>query len=1221
MNYDRTYSKPPHGNRPLSLGGLNTSLPFLNSSNTKTSTNDSYLRVASHLARDSPFKNTTPNQNSLRQILSPQTSSMSSTSQFQTRSSASKLCSSANLTARSSKNSHERTKSAIVDKENEYENTLTFAVQAAYDMQKEKEKEFAYSKVSIEQDISEQESLIEETTSRLNSQKEITGRCHRNLEVTLTHLEEVLRNSRRSRLVQGEIVSWLETSDELLKEFFKIDRSLRGDLTKISDADKKETSLVSLRRDKEELEKSTEQMSTLVYKLTDAEDRLRQVVECRYMAEEDIDSHVVMATESIFMQEDVSDIMDDLERRNPTEFGHAKREIWLAGKLEEGIAAIEEESIIIENLAVVNENAYRECLALEERDKGISKEIEALRSRLTASESQILESSSNLVAKVSAGLRQLRISEGQIQKVVEYIFVFGTQEVMEGMDKVMLIEFQDKILEEVIYTLRQTQVIDNLEAKLAAANNSKADFMSSKRPYDLFDGDSKIQNSIITEKLDLNDKLITFKVNRREAMEALKNNIANNGGVSSQYEVSFYDIFKETLSKSDPSIRNRAGQCILDTANKLKTTTNTYLIDQKAINTKQREDDEVKRLINELKQKITNHEAALQERREALSVREEEFETMTAEIKSIQALFMGNINGGQVEEPKSLRIAEKMLERECVQTRRGESLVKLKNNFSKAKDMSREYKKIKGEIINAEAQLSKLEEYRNKISSKIEQELKPNLKKFKNQKLEFSMKVNMVQKELLSLLQKKQASIRGLEARLYTLLDDKKRPEEGLVSKALTEVLTCKDYIYQFLCKLREQILSKFSSKDGEMTCIEVGEAKSMKKEIEGDINNLAEDDRYLDRIQKQLADQKEALKTKKAMLLDIEKEVNKYKNFYEVSNELLKEKVLTTRENASHLSMSLLSVQKDALFRRQHTPSPIPSLVLQSKNPNLMYPSQENRYVIDSLYSSKVDKTEDPGYITPKTEIEMESEPVSLSSSSTKTRSTSINFQSTSVKSNNSDKLLNHDSAAMSESKRSSVTKPEKILRCLAISDEELGALIKEFQQGFPIYKRFAESNKIEEKVSVTLSMKGRSKAKKDFKGYGRRVLQLNLRERSIDVIKAGVSGLRSVVEYKYDWESVKQVMLPQKTLQALKDLKEAQRETEKSLESGHVEASFSNPHPHGSVKETEEGTFDLKLWMDVANKGRIDFLMDKAHHVTALWNVVHVLGTQGNLSFFVGN
>ena len=537
--------------------------------------------------------------------------------------------------------------------------------------------------------------------------------------------------------------------------------------------------------------------------------------------------------------------------------------------------------------------------------------------------------------------------------------------------------------------------------------------------------------------------------------------------------------------------------------------------------------------------------------------------------------------------------------------------------------MSREYKKIKGEIINAEVQLSKLEEYRNKISSKIEQELKPALKKFRNQKAEFSMKVNIVQKELLSLLQKKQASIRGLEARLYTLLDDKKGLEEGPINKALTEVLACKDYISQLLYRLREQILSKFSSKDGEMTCIELGEAKVMKKEIKGDINSLAEDEKYLDKIQKQLTDQNEVLKTKKAMLLDIEKEVDKYKNFYEVSNELLKEKVQTSRENTGHLSMSLLSVQKDASFRKQHTPSPIPSLVLQSKSSNLMYPSQENRYVIDSQYSSRADKNENPGYITPKitSEMEMESEPVSLSSSSTKTRSTSINFQSTSVKSNNSDKLLNQDSAAMSESKRNSATKSEKIPRCLAVSDEELGALIREFEQGFPIYKRFAESNKVEEKVSVTLSMKGRSKAKKDFKGYGRRVLQLNIEERSIDIIKAGVSGLRSVVEYKYDWESLKQVMLPQKTLQVLKDLREVQRETEKSLESGHVEASFSNPHPYGGVKDMEDGSFDLKLSMDVANKGRLDFLMDKAHHVTALWNVVHVILTQGNLSFFVGN
>ena len=684
MNYDRTYSKPPHSDRALSLGGLNTSIPFLNSTNTKSSTNDSYLRVASHLARDSPFKNTTPNQNSLRQILSPQTFSMSSSSQFQARSSASKPCSSINITARSSKNSHERTKSAIVDKENEYENTLAFAVQAAYDMQKEKEKEFAYNKVGIEQDISEQESLIQETTSRLDSQKEVSGRCHKNLEDTLQHLEEILQNSKRSGLGQGEMVPWLETSDELLKKFFKVDRSLKGDLTKICDVDKKETSLVLLRRDKEELEKSTEQMSMLVYKLTDAEDKLRQVVECRYMAEEDIDSHIVMATESIFMQEDVGDIMDDLERRNPTEFGHARREIWLAGKMEEGIAAIEEESIIIENLAATNENAHTKCEALEEKERSISKEIEALRSRLKASESQMLESSSNLIAKVSASLRQLRISEGQVQKIVEYISAFDAQEALEGVDKAALMDFQDKILEEVIYTLKQIQVIDSLEAKLVAANNNKGDFMSSKRPHDHFDGDSKVQSNIISEKLELNDKLMTFKVNRREAMEALKGNIAGNkNGLLSQYEVSFSDIFKETLTKSDPSVRNRTGQCILDIVNKFKSNTSTYLMDTKVMSIKHREYEEIQRSMSELNQNIADNDAALQERREILVMREEEFEAMTSEIKSIQALFMGNINGDQAREHKSLRIAEKLLERECVQTRRGEFLVKLKNNFSK----------------------------------------------------------------------------------------------------------------------------------------------------------------------------------------------------------------------------------------------------------------------------------------------------------------------------------------------------------------------------------------------------------------------------------------------------------------------------------------------------------------------------------------------------------
>jgi len=95
---------------------------------------------------------------------------------------------------------------------------------------------------------------------------------------------------------------------------------------------------------------------------------------------------------------------------------------------------------------------------------------------------------------------------------------------------------------------------------------------------------------------------------------------------------------------------------------------------------------------------------------------------------------------------------------------------------------------------------------------------------------------------------------------------------------------------------------------------------------------------------------------------------------------------------------------------------------------------------------------------------------------------------------------------------------------------------------------------------------------------------LKLNIKEKSIDVLKTGVTSTRNVLEYKYGWETLKQVVIPSKTLALIK---EKQKDKENQLE--------------------EE--FMLNVAIDVLNKGRIDFLMNEIDHVLTLYNFVYSL------------
>ena len=1086
-----------------------------------------------------------------------------------------------------------------MDKENEDEKSLTFTVRAAHELQVEKEKVFQEEKSKLEKDIGQQKHYVGELEKHIKIYKENISKQQENIAQILCSLDVAInKDGMKNHLVSYNLSYDVNNWNEGVKGLSLTSKNLRGNLVKAIEGIKysNEKSRLSgkLREGEKNMNGMIDQISTLAYKLGDAEEKLRQMIEIKNMTQEDIHSHVVTMTESIFMQEEASDVIEMLECRDAQTFEYAKKDIALNKRLLELEGDLEQQRRNLESEIMDLKVKDQEIGQIKQKMNENFDEMDELAEKLQILEAQMCDPGRNLSLALRARLENVGINPMELEDLIEFFEVFEMEG--EGEERNHMRMYQKEIFEEIIYVIGQTQLIENMEMQLMPKGRKSV--RHERRNSQMTTGGEN-SDELVNKRLEFTEKLIYYKTKRNEYEKKLMIN----------KRLSFNELMKESLEGADFNVKRIVEGVVLEIVGQNYSIWHTHSLIKEDLVTIQNEIMEMEENLEMLSGKVRSNEESLRNRKKEVGSKAKEIEAIRGELGKLEE-SQGEIDRFEEEEDSFYEqgYTEQLLERLEVQTRRGHSLIKLKNNFTKLKNKPKDWKKMKDEIMHAEELITRMEGYRGKTTAKIEHELASGVKRVKGQIIEYKMKVNLVQRELLLSFEQLGGVLRELENELYGRYKD----DEGVIYDVCNQIIVCKGYLNDLMKELKAQIIHGLTK--NQLTFLEVNELKRIKETTEKDSRRIHEEDiKYIFIMEGCLESLRIKLNKMKEKLGSCENEIEKYRNFYEISHELLKDKVQAGKESNRNLSMSLLSVPRDNANSKPASPTPIPSLVLNPRDLNVLGETEKNitkfdttqeneKPVIEQVYQIEGDFSSPKMYQGDTNWLKGVEVPTLDSSSTTKTQSSnSVNFTSVRSPVSIEKRVLSHDMSSKNlvlggETKKHHPQ--EKGMKNLYVDEEEMKSLMEKFEKGFNVLKRFSENNKVEEKVSVTLSMKGKSKPKRDLKGYGKRILKLNIKEKSLDVLKVGVMGTRNVVEYKYGWETLKQVVIGSKTMQ---EIKERQRDKENTRDLETIKEVQG-------VEDGDEEKEMLNVAIDVLSKGRIDFLMSDVEQVLALWNFVHV-------------
>jgi len=180
-----------------------------------------------------------------------------------------------------------------------------------------------------------------------------------------------------------------------------------------------------------------------------------------------------------------------------------------------------------------------------------------------------------------------------------------------------------------------------------------------------------------------------------------------------------------------------------------------------------------------------------------------------------------------------------------------------------------------------------------------------------------------------------------------------------------------------------------------------------------------------------------------------------------------------------------------------------------------------------------------------------------------------------------------------------SNVGKTERAPKYFNLDENQFRELLKEFEVGLSVHKKLNTNTSsglkppsYNQNMSMTMRITSGSglglDKNNEVKGYGKRLLRLNLSGKSIEVIKlTGPGGMRKTLEYVYLWKDLKKLFVPPQTLKQARD----------------------------QLNESVSSNEMLQFSLDVVEKGRIDFLNSNPWHLAIIWNVVNQILTQGRV------
>jgi len=1105
---------------------------------------------------------------------------------------------------RGSKSKFDKLASIYIDKENENDHSVSRVVQFAYDIQMEKEKEIQKKKENVEKEIISLRNHISNLAAQIKLQRECLNSKQLNLLSLMKEAEKIVNSDghstdRDKTFRNMDLINNSDSSDkdvekkELLRALLKVNKNLGMDLKMLSDYLNKETESLSnfdlggfrslVNNAEQNLQSLLDEKNLLVHKIYEAEDKINQAREMKNMIAEDFASHVVAMTECVVLQEETEGMLESIKTRNPECFHLIMKDAQINDTMVElGIEIKRKEEIALKLSKEVQEDEAK-YNSINEEVEELSRAVEALKETSLVLRNEILTPKLSIYDKLKEAIKLLPKATDNFSKLLSFFKIFDTkglklviQNLSEKHEDI-LVNFHSLVLDEIIFIFQNKQDIENLEATLLKLHTKSLEANESK--YDASIVMKSLQDEVIHKKLLLTEKAVQFELQKKNLIINLKTCTELDEVFKAHISQSLYEIIKKICPTSDPSTIKKLDQIILILANSAKDNYGSYLEIKDALKKKNEEIVLLREALKPIEERYQANKVEFEKVKVELMEKKMEEEKLTQSHLELQDRFQETI----------LKETEKAYQHYIAE--QDKKLKKLKFQYGKnyldklSSTMLNEYflnqssslNKLRNEIQEAHLIIRRMEEYRANTSQKIEHELKKAFEKAKKQLVCYQSKLEVLNRELVELLEKEQEYTKNIDKDFMhaEMVISQDSLETGLpaLGHIYTNLQLYKKGISDLLCKIIEGLV-RSKSDGGCLLTVRKSQLQQTIKQIQEELTQICESEmKSLEEYEREIKAKQDTLQEKESYLALLKVQMEKYQNFCEISTQLFKSHF----EKENLLNTSNLNSAKNSEKKK----------LAPSKSTSRLYGPKENVKVSKLMLDTSKAFPFTSEIMTPKVLSEVQGNILSGIESSSSCRSlaknhSSVNFSLPSYYSGF--KPSNSERSALSSNEPGpSKFKQEKIPKYLFISNKRFADLKKEFEFGLPVLKKFLNNNSLI--GPGTLNSKGTDENQKELKKYGKRSLRLNTIMKTLEIVKLTNSGFRPIVEYSYEWKAVKNLVLPNKTVEYLKS------------------------QNHEKSKESPE---NLPFSIDIHNNGRLDFLTHNGSHIVLLWNLIY--NTQPN-------
>jgi len=343
---------------------------------------------------------------------------------------------------------------------------------------------------------------------------------------------------------------------------------------------------------------------------------------------------------------------------------------------------------------------------------------------------------------------------------------------------------------------------------------------------------------------------------------------------------------------------------------------------------------------------------------------------------------------------------------------------------------------------------------------------------------------------------------------------------------------------------------------------------------------------------EKELKEYQNLIADKEAKLQYYQVQLQKSKNFYEISDQLLKtkeESTATTNQTTQGKEVDPYKTRFKGRLKSSRSVSKLSINLKENVEPERTTCTMDlttKRNSVTSTSTPKVNTPEPRKFWLQssgnKAAGHARSQTPNMTSFSS-TNNQNINFENERIS------IRVRPSHVSQEQNYTPITgKTDRAPKSFNLDEDQMKELLKEFENGLPVHKKLNTNTSGLKPPSWNQTTTIKVEKNGEVKGFGKRLLRVNLSAKSIEVIKLTGPQMRRTLEYIYLWKDLKKVFVPPPTLKQARELLS-----------------------EGMVSSNEMLQFSL----DVVEKGRIDFLNINPWHLAIVWNVVNQILSQGRI------